>query len=120
MQHNLILFIEQDTTSLHWLLRAHPLHYLAILSQLLIDLFLQHDQVVSSHPVQSRNSVKSHMTISSLTHFIQAYSHCTLYEQRRAMIKGLTFLHFGKLSYASIIKCSMRKIETLKMTFFIE
>ena len=65
--------------SLHWLSRAHPLHYLAILSQLLIDLFLQQHKVVSSHPVQSRNSFKSHITVSSLTHFIQACSHCTLY-----------------------------------------
>ena len=79
MQRNLILFIEQDKTSLRSLLRAHPLHYPAILSQLLSDHTVQRNEVMSSHPVQSRNSVKSHMTISSLTHFIQAYSHCTLY-----------------------------------------
>ena len=70
MQRNLTPFIQQDKTSLHWLLHAHPLHYLAILSQLLSHLLQQPNEVVSSHSVQSRNSVKSHMTISSLTHFI--------------------------------------------------
>ena len=76
MQRTPISFIQQDKTSLRCLLRAHPLHYPAILSQLLSHHTVQPDEVMSCHPVQSRNSVKSHMTISSLTHFIEAYSHC--------------------------------------------